>query len=303
MAPLVSFLSQAHWGNAEFLQHAIDILPDPIFVKDRRHRWMAINRSFSALLGQAPEAIIGKSDPDYHPKEQVEVFWEHDDLVFDSGEPDENEEVVTAGDGSLRTLWTRKFPMKADTGEVLGLCGIITDVTVMKQRLREAELIQAEHIRQQSTITAQAELLDRMAMPVLQIWQGVLLMPIVGELNRQRATLALQNLLDAVVRSQSHHLLLDLTGMPLVDTSVARYILHAVKAVELLGCTCVLVGIGPEIARTLVHLDVDLGKVVTKGTLQSGLAHVLGRLLGGQRAGAGARRAQGASAQQRKPML
>ncbi|WP_050429748.1 PAS domain-containing protein [Chondromyces crocatus] len=278
MPALRRFLDHATWGPAEFLQRVIDTIPDPIFVKDRQHRWIAVNEAYCGLHGREAEELLGRSDPDYHPAEEATVFWEHDDRVFASGAPDENEEVVTNAEGALRTIWTRKFPLRDEAGEVAGLCGIITDVTRMKERLQEAERLEADHLKQQATIDAQATLIDRMAMPVLQIWEGILLMPVIGEISHLRAALALENLMESVARDQARFLLLDLTGVPIIDTAIAHYIVKAVKAVELLGCACALVGIGPEIAKTLVHLEVDLGRVVTHGTLQSGLAHAQGRL-------------------------
>lgn len=263
------------WKTFPLLQLVLDTIPDPVFVKDREHRWIACNEGFCRLIGQRYDDLIGRSDPDYWPKEQAEVFWRHDDQVFNSGEPNENEEVATGADGVTRTIWTRKFPMKNDEGEVVGLCGIVTDVTLMKGRLREAERIAAENQEQRAIIAAQAALLDRMAMPVLRVGRGVLLMPLVGEINDRRATQALENLLQAVVQHGAEIVILDVTGVPLIDTDVARHLVRAVQAAELLGCRSVLVGIGPEIAKTLVGMEVDFGRITTRGTLESGLAHAL----------------------------
>ncbi len=270
-------IDPSDWATFALLQRVIDTLPDPIFVKDRQHRWIACNRAFCALIGQRYEDLIGHSDPDYWPEEQAAIFWRHDDLVFDSGEPNENEEPATGADGVTRTLWTRKFPMRSAKGEVIGLCGIVTDVTLMKQRLGAAERIEKENREQRAIIDAQAALLDRMAMPVLQVWQGVLLMPLVGEINDLRAARALENLLQAIGQRGAEMVILDVTGLPLIDSAVARYLVRTTQAAELLGCRSVMVGIGPEIARTLVGLDegVDFGRITTRGTLQSGLAYAM----------------------------
>ncbi|MGK3987497.1 PAS domain-containing protein [Sorangium sp. So ce136] len=288
MAFTLPCIDVSDWKTFELLQLVIDTIPDPIFVKDRQHRWIACNPGFCGLIGRRHEELIGRSDPDYWPKHQADLFWSYDDAVFDSGEPNENEEVATGSDAVTRTIWTRKFPMKNARGDVVGLCGIITDITDLKRRHMEAERIAAENREQRAIIDAQAAMLDRVAMPVIQVWQGILLMPLVGEINGRRAAQALESLLEAVGQRSAEFVILDITGVPVIDTAVARHLVRAVQAAELLGCRSVMVGIGPEIARTLVGLGVDFGRITTQGTLQSGLSYAMSRL--------GARRAAGAPA-------
>ncbi|EYF01439.1 PAS domain-containing protein [Chondromyces apiculatus] len=278
MSALLSLLTSMDWSSSRALQQLIDAIPDPIFVKDLQHRWIACNAGLCKLLGQPYEKVIGHSDPEYVTAEQAAEFWAHDDLVFRTGKPDDNEETHTIEGGQTRTIWTRKFPIKNAAGEVTGLCAIITDITEIKQRLGEAERIERENAAQRLTIAAQAALLDRMAVPVLQVWQGILLVPLVGEINARRAATALTNLLDAVVQHHAAFALLDLTGVLVFDGEVARYLARTVQATELLGCECVLVGIGPEIARTLVSLNIHIEGVATRGTLQGGLAYAKERL-------------------------
>lgn len=278
MAFKLPCIDVSDWKTFELLQLVIDTIPDPVFVKDLQHRWIACNPGFCRLIGQRYEALIGRSDPDYFPKDQAELFWSYDDVVFNSGEPSENEETATGSDGVTRAIWTRKFPMKNTRGEVVGLCGLITDISDLKQRHMEAERIAAENREQRAIIDAQSAMLDRMAMPVIQVWQGILLMPLVGDINDRRAAQALESLLGAIEQRGAEFVILDITGVPMIDIAVARHLIRAVQAAELLGCRSVMVGIGPEIARTLVGLDIDFGRITTQGTLQSGLAYAMSRL-------------------------
>ncbi|WP_437683401.1 PAS domain-containing protein [Sorangium sp. So ce131] len=282
MAFTLPCIEASDWRRFELLQLVIDTIPDPIFVKDRQHRWIACNQGFCALIGQRYEDLIGRSDPDYWPKEQAEIFWRYDDVVFNSGEPNENEETATGADGVTRTIWTRKFPMRNTQREIVGLCGFITDITDLKQRHLDAERIAAENREQRALIDAQAALLGRMAMPVLQVWQGILLMPFVGEINDRRAAQALESLLAAIVDRGAEFVILDVTGVPVIDAAVARHLVRAAQAADLLGCRSVMVGISPETARMLVGLEVDLSRITTQGSLQSGLAYAMARL-GAQR--------------------
>ncbi len=260
------------------LQRVLDTIPDPVFIKDRQHRWIAFNAGFCRLVGYSRDALLGRSDPDFWPPAQVEVFWRMDDLVFDSGEPLENEEQLTGGDGVERTIWTRKYALRDDAGQVFGLCGVITDVTELRGRVRRAERIEAENREQRAIIAAQADLLAAMLLPVVEVWQGVLLIPLVGELNSERVAQVQDNVLRAVMRTGARFVLLDLTGTPVVDSSVAAALMRTADAAALLGCKSIMCGMGPEIARTVVALQIDFGRIIPCGTLRDGLALAMKRL-------------------------
>ncbi len=269
-------LSDTH--SLALLQRVLDTIPDPIFVKDRAHRWIAFNTGFERLVGHSREALLGHSDPDFWPPEQAELFWQMDDLVFDSGEPIENEEQATGSDGVERTIWTRKYPLRDDGGQVIGLCGVITDVTELRVRVRRAERIEAENREQRVMIAAQADLLAAMLLPVVEVWQGVLLIPLVGELNVERVKRVQDSVLRAVVNTRARFVLLDLTGTPVVDSAVAEALIRTADAAALLGCTSIMCGMGPEIARTVVSLQIDFGRIIPSGTLHDGLALAMKRL-------------------------
>ena len=260
------------------LQRVLDTIPDPIFVKDREHRWIAFNDGFLRLVGHPREALLGRSDPDFWLPEQAEVFWRMDDVVFDSGKPLENEEQLTAGDGVERTIWTRKYPLRGDAGEVVGLCGVITDVTDLQARVKRVERIEAENREQRAVIVAQADLMAAMLLPVVEVWQGVLLIPLVGELSRERVAQVQDSVLRAVVRTGARFVLLDLTGTPVVDSNVAAALMRTADAAALLGCKSIMCGMGPEIARTVVALQIDFGRIIPCGTLRDGLALAMKRL-------------------------
>jgi rsbT co-antagonist protein RsbR len=127
----------------ELLQSAIDAFDDPVFIKDCTHRWTACNQAFCKLLGSAHEGIIGRTDADYFPPEQVEVFLRIDSEVMNSGVPVINEEFLTSADGLRRTIYTRKYPLRNEQGAIIGLAGIITDITEIKQRQEEIQQLEA----------------------------------------------------------------------------------------------------------------------------------------------------------------
>jgi PAS domain S-box-containing protein len=125
-----------------FMKAIIDQIPDPIFIKDREHRWAVVNTAFSqGILGQPEEKVLGYSDYDYLPKEQADWFWEYDNRMFNTGETQVTEETITNADNELRVLYTRKIPLILTPGETKPeyLIGIINDITERKQREAERE--------------------------------------------------------------------------------------------------------------------------------------------------------------------
>lgn len=271
-------LHTSNWDPGQFLRRALDTFADPIFIKDRKHRFVAANRAFFALFNLPAEQVLGKSDPDFFPPEQVEVFWRGDDELFNSAQPSENEERLTDGSGMVRTIWTRKYPIFDDHGDVIALSGIITDVTKIRGTLEKAVRLEAEVEEQQRIIRAQEQLLGQLAVPVIQIWKGILLVPLIGEITAGRGLQVMESLLVAITQQRAQFVLLDITGMTVVDAKVAGYLVQAVKSTRLLGCQAIMVGISAGVAQQFVRLSLDFSALTSMSTLQQGLEWAIERL-------------------------
>jgi PAS domain S-box-containing protein len=116
----------------EFLERVINSISDPIFVKDREHRLILVNDAECALAGHSREELIGRTDYDFFPKEQVDVFWQKDEMVFETGEENINEEVITDARGTIRIIVTQKNLYIDKAGKYF-LVGILRDITKYKQ--------------------------------------------------------------------------------------------------------------------------------------------------------------------------
>ncbi|MFC0190419.1 STAS domain-containing protein [Fictibacillus aquaticus] len=127
----------------------------------------------------------------------------------------------------------------------------------------------------EKTISIQKSALLELTAPLIPVFQQVSVMPLIGTIDTERAKLIMENLLDGVIKYRSEVVLIDITGVPVVDTMVAHHIIQAADAVRLLGSTCILVGIRPEIAQTIVSLGIDLTAFPTKSTLQKGMERAL----------------------------
>ncbi|MFC0560486.1 STAS domain-containing protein [Halalkalibacter alkalisediminis] len=111
--------------------------------------------------------------------------------------------------------------------------------------------------------------------PLIPVLEGVTVMPLIGTIDTARAKLVMENLLEGVIEHRSQVVLIDITGVPVVDTMVAHHIIQASEAVRLVGARCILVGIRPEIAQTIVNLGIDLSKFPTRSTLRKGIETAL----------------------------
>ncbi len=123
----------------------------------------------------------------------------------------------------------------------------------------------------------QQEMLE-LSTPVVELWQGVLAIPLIGTLDSNRTQVVMQNLLEAIVAKSSGIAIIDITGVPTVDTLVAQHLLKTVAAARLMGAECIISGIRPQIAQTIIHLGVDLGNVITKATLADAFQIALRKL-------------------------
>jgi rsbT co-antagonist protein RsbR len=151
-----------------------------------------------------------------------------------------------------------------DVGALLDRLGLYT--TEVFQRSRE-----------QVIVRQQQELME-LSTPVVALWEGVLALPVIGTLDSARTQVVMESLLQRIVETGAGIAIIDITGVPTVDTLTAQHLLKTVAAARLMGADCIISGIRPQIAQTIVHLGVDLGTVVTKATLADAFAVALRRL-------------------------
>lgn len=126
---------------------------------------------------------------------------------------------------------------------------------------------QAYQKSREEVISRQQQELLELSTPVVELWHGVLALPLIGTLDSARTQIVMQNLLEAIVSKSADLAIVDITGVPTVDTLVAQHLLKTVAAARLMGADCIISGIRPQIAQTIIHLGVDLSSVLTKATL------------------------------------
>jgi len=156
---------------------------------------------------------------------------------------------------------------------------LMQDVLAASQLLDKLGLLTTEAYQKtrNDMIARQQQDMLELSTPVVKVWKGILALPLIGTLDSERTQVVMESLLQQIVDTGSDIAIIDITGVPLVDTLVAQHLLKTVAAARLMGADCIISGIRPQIAQTIVHLGVELGNVVTKSTLADAFAVALKR--------------------------
>jgi rsbT co-antagonist protein RsbR len=152
----------------------------------------------------------------------------------------------------------------------------VESVSGMVDKMAQWTVTTYQRAREDIISRQQHELLE-LSTPVIKLWDGVLAVPMIGTLDSSRTQLVMESLLQRIVETESTLAIIDITGVPTVDTLVAQHLLKTVTAIRLMGADCIISGIRPQIAQTIVHLGIDLQGVPSKATLADALALALKR--------------------------
>lgn len=211
------------------------------------------------LKGYRPEEIIGKHFSVFYPKEDVAAGKCDRELEMAAREGRfEDEGWRVRKDGTR--FWANVIitALRDAQGKLKGFGKVTLDLSERKQA--------DERLRQQGR-----DILEMATVPVVQVWDGILLVPLIGMLDSARTQQLMERLLQRLTETGSPVALLDITGVPTIDTQTAQHLIETIKAVRYIGAEVVLTGVRPVIAQTLVHLGVDLTTATTRSSLTAGL--------------------------------
>jgi PAS domain S-box-containing protein len=245
--------------------------PVGIFETDAAGEGLFVNERWSQLSGLTNEEALGSGwSRSVHPEDRERLLsgWQ---AAAQEGREFTVEFRFCPGPGRVTWVAASALALHDESGGVAGYIGTVTDISANKQ----AEEILRESLRQQEIIHAQRLALKELSTPLIPITDHVMVMPVIGVVDSMRAQQVLETLLTGIARSQARVAILDITGVSTVDTQVANALIGAAKAVRLLGAQMVLSGIRPEVAQTLIGLQIDLGGIITCGTLQAAIAYAI----------------------------
>ena len=217
------------------------------------------NDNFLNVLGYSLEEVKGKHhrmfcEEDYANSSDYKEFWEK----LNQGEFNSGEYKRIGKNGREVFIQASYNPILDLNGKPMKVLKIASDVTEQKR-------LEAER-------TKQAALIMEMSTPVMRLWDSILLLPIVGLVDSKRVQLIMETVLQKILDYQAKVIILDIQGVPAVDSAVANHLIKVTKATRLMGCTCIVTGISPEISQALVNLGIELTDILTQSTLKDGVS-------------------------------
>ncbi|NJN66880.1 MAG: PAS domain S-box protein [Chloroflexaceae bacterium] len=248
-------------------QSLVENSPDGIGVAGLDTVITYANAAFKTLTGYGDD-LIGMPFLQLYPEDQVAAVQASAEQVVSHGSWI-GTLTLKRQDGTTVPVRLLSFLMYNSQGQPSALSAMFQDLTSQQQAEHEREALQ------QQIIEAQRSALRELSTPLIPLSDRVVLMPLIGSVDTARAQQVMETLLEGIAMYQADTAILDITGVSVVDTQVANALIQTAQAVRLLGAQVVLTGIGPIMAQTLVHLGADLSSIVTRGSLQNGIAYAL----------------------------
>ncbi len=248
------------------LQAVVEHAPDAIAVSSMDCIVTYANAAFKHLTGYGDEAI-GKHAYDFYTDDSHTLKG----LTQEAIEQGSHYRVLTCKrkDGTTFPGYLTLFVIQDESGAPVALVRIIRDLTDLQRAEQERETLQ------QQIIDAQKDAIRELSTPLIPIANHVVLMPLIGNIDSGRAQMIIETLLEGVAYHQADIVIVDITGVSVVDTQIAQALVQAAQAVRLLGAQIILTGIGPATAQTFVHLGTDLSGIATRGSLQRAVMDAL----------------------------
>ncbi|GEM_PF-2508192 len=249
----------------QHFQALFSAMVDPVVIIDSEGVFLEATDTVEEVTGFAKAELLGRSF-----LETGIVTEESKAMISENLAKQRSGVNVTPCGVEVLTKDGRKLPFEVNAAHITHIeqpaeMLIFRDITARKRL--EQELQQAFDKLKASY--------EELSIPVIQVWDGVLVLPIIGVLDNERINRLMETMLAKIVETQSRVVIIDVTGVHSVDTNVASHLINVTKAAKLLGTKCVVTGIKPGTAHTLVKLGVDMSEITTKRSMQEGLKHAL----------------------------
>jgi len=263
-----------------YARSLIEASLDPLVTISTDGKIMDVNKATELVTGVSREQLIGSDFSEYftEPQKAREGYQE----VFSKGFVKDYPLAIRHSSGRVTEVLYNASVYKNEAGEVQGVFAAARDITELKraeEQLRKAHQELEVRVQERTAeLTKAMELLKEqqkafmeVSVPVVKVWNRILLVPLIGVFDSQRAELLMEMLLTELENTQAKVAILDVSGIPIVDSLVAKHLIRTVSAVKLMGAECIVTGIRSRISQTIVQLGIDLSGITTRTALAEGL--------------------------------
>ncbi len=261
-----------------FLSEILNAIPSGIFVTDLEHNILMINRAGAEMIGRTPGDCFDRKCYELFNTPMCNTDSCTCKMAIEAKAVNVGQTVLKVEDREIPIEYASR-PLRNVNNEVIGCVEHYIDIS---DRLEKEKIIldQQEELikkREEDIRHLQDEILE-LSTPVIEVWDGIVALPLIGTLDSHRARIAMERLLEAIERTRSPFVIIDITGVPTVDAEVANHILQTVDAARLMGSEAILTGVSPIIARTIAQLDVNMGNITVRGRMTDALHMAISRL-------------------------
>ena len=235
----------------------LEQIPTPVMAVNTDFEIFFINESGRNLLGKARDEIVGRPCKDVFQSRHCGNENCRMQQVMRGGAPCTVTNELTI-DGEIIPIEYTAAPLKDEQGNIIGGLEYILDIT--------------ERVKQEKKLREQSRTIMEISTPAIKLWDRIVVLPVVGVVDSLRAQQMMSTMLNKIMTVSAKVIILDIQGVAAMDTAVANHLIKIAKATKLMGCRCIISGISPAVAETLVHLGIGLEEIATNSTLQDALA-------------------------------
>ena len=268
-------------GDEGFLFEIINAVPSGIFVTDLENNILIINRAGAEMVGRSPGDCFDRKCYEVFTTPMCRTDQCTCRVATKKNAVNQGQTTLKVEDGDREIpIEFASRPVRNHKGEIIGCVEHFIDISDRLEQERTIMKQQEQMLkkRDQDIRHLQEEILE-LSTPVIEVWEGVLALPLVGTVDSHRAQSAMERLLVTIEQTRSPFVIIDITGVPNVDTAVANHLLQTVDAVRLMGSEAILTGISTRIALTMAHLGVNLGTINVKSRMADGLHYAIQKLM------------------------
>ncbi|MBF0101449.1 MAG: PAS domain-containing protein [Desulfobacterales bacterium] len=243
--------------SADLSLKVLEQIPTPVMVVDRDFKIIFMNESGCKLLKESWESIKGRYCYEMFNSQHCRKPECRMKRVMENGDSSTARNEVRINEKVMYIEYTAA-PLRDEQGNIIGGLEYILDIT--------------DRVRQEQKLREQSRIITEISTPAIKLWNRIVVLPVVGVVDSARAQQMMDTILKKITETSSKVIILDIQGVAAVDTAVANHLIKIAKATKLMGCRCIISGISPAVAQTIVQLGIDLGDVITNSTLEDALA-------------------------------